>query len=93
MGALLDEMGDPVRKRLGLAGTRPRDNQQWSTRAILRGAGLVGVEGWRHGFELRSIPKLELITIRSSSLCRTVEHIIQKADIPIAWVNALKLLE
>jgi hypothetical protein len=53
--ALFDEIRDPMCKRLGLAGTRPRDNQQGpAARGELRGAGLVRVEvcktvGWRHG--------------------------------------------
>jgi hypothetical protein len=46
IGALLDEIGDPMGKRLGLAGTSPRNDQQWPTaRAIVRGAGLICVEG------------------------------------------------
>ena len=51
IGALLDQMGDPVRQRLGLARARARDNQERSTGgafggdAITRGAHLVLVEG------------------------------------------------
>ena len=77
--ALLDEMGDAMRKRLGLAGTCSCDNQQRSgARAIVRGAGLVCVEGcktvgWRHDCKLWSTPKLKMITIRSGPPCRTSE--------------------
>ena len=69
IGALLDEIRDPMRKRLSFAGTRPRDDQQGAAaRAIVRGGGLVFVEGcktlgWLHGFELRTIPKLKMIMI------------------------------
>jgi hypothetical protein len=46
IGALLDEMGDPMRKRLGFARTRSRNDQQGPpVRAKLRGAGLILVEG------------------------------------------------
>ncbi len=75
IGALTDEISHPMRKRLGLAGTGPRDNQQGPTaRSVLRGAGLIRVEvcktvRWRHGSELRSIPKIKMITIRSGPLC------------------------
>ena len=62
-----------MRKRLGLAGAGPRDDQQGAARAVSRRAGLIRVEvcktvRWRHGSELRSIPKLKVITIRSGSL-------------------------
>ena len=66
-----DEISDPMRKRLGLAGTRPRDDQQGpAARAVLRGAGLVCVEvcktvRWRHDCKLWSTPKLKMITICS----------------------------
>jgi hypothetical protein len=77
IGALLDEIRDPMRKRLSFAGTRPRDDQQGAAaRAIVRGGGLVFVEGcktlgWLHGFELRTIPKLKMIMIRSCPPCHT----------------------
>src|SRR5271157_3683199 len=79
IGAMPDEMSDTMRKRLRLAGTRPRDDQQGSTaRAIERGAGLVCVEGcktvgWRHDCKLWSTPKLKMITIRSGPPCPTSE--------------------
>jgi hypothetical protein len=77
IGSLTDEMSDTMRKRLGLAGTRPRNDQQGpAARAVLRSAGLIRVEvcktvRWRHGSELRSIPKIKMITIRSGPLCHT----------------------
>ena len=77
MGALTDEISHPMRKSLGLARTRPCNDQQGpAIRAVLRGAGLIRVEvcktfRWRHGSELRSIPKIKMITICSGPLCHT----------------------
>ena len=75
---MLDKMGDLMGERLGLPRTRPRINQQRTTQAlsastVVSGAGLIRVEVlqncWRrHGYELRSVPKLKLITICSGAL-------------------------
>ena len=75
-----------MRKRLGLAGTRPRNDQQGpAARAVLRGAGLIRVEvcktvRWRHGSELRSIPKIKMITI-CAKLLPFLPHAPPKPDI------------